>query len=96
MAADALSRYPVDVDAKMVGSELSVIEGCENASDYGEELEVEETPLVLSINFEGPLCAPMLVTEQESWLVDYWKDHEMRAKYFNVAFRELKNPTQWH
>ena len=29
-------------------------------------------------------------------VVDYWKDHEMRAKYFNVAARQLKNPTQWH
>ena len=38
----------------------------------------------------------MRVAEQESWWVDYWKDHEMRAKYFNVAARQLKDPTQWH
>ena len=55
-----------------------------------------ETPLLLSLNFEGPLCAPMRVAEQESWRVDYWKDHEMRAKYFNVVARKLKDPTQWH
>ena len=28
--------------------------------------------------------------------MDYWKDHEMRTKYFNVTARQLKNPTQWH
>ena len=28
--------------------------------------------------------------------MDYWNDHEMRAKYFNVAARQLKYPTQWH
>ena len=39
MAADALSRYPVDVDSKAGGSGLSVIEGGENACDYGEELQ---------------------------------------------------------
>ena len=27
----------------------------------------------------------MRVAEQESWWVDYWKDHEVSAKYFNVA-----------
>ena len=51
---------------------------------------------MLSLNFEGPLCAPIRVAEQESWWVDYWKDHEMRAKYFNVVARQLKDPTQWH
>ena len=50
--------------------------------------------MMLSLNFEGPLCAPMRVAEQESWWVDYWKDHEMRGKYFNVAARQLKDPTQ--
>ena len=35
VAADALSLYPVDVDAKMGGSGLSLIEGGENACDYG-------------------------------------------------------------
>ena len=30
------------------------------------------------------------------WWVDYWKDHEMRDKYFNVTARQLKNQTQWH
>ena len=64
--------------------------------DYGEELQEGETPLMLSLNFKGPLCAPMRVAEQESWWVDYWKDHEMRAKYFIVTARQLKNPTQWH
>ena len=40
MAADALSRYPVDGDAKRGGSVLSVINGGgENACDYGEELQ---------------------------------------------------------
>ena len=24
------------------------------------------------------------------------EDHEIRAKYFNVSARQLKNPTQWH
>ena len=38
----------------------------------------------------------MRVAEQESWWVDYWKDHEMRAKYFNVVARQLKDQTQWH
>ena len=28
--------------------------------------------------------------------MDYWKDHEIRDKYFNVSARQLKNPTQWH
>ena len=28
--------------------------------------------------------------------MDYWKDHEMRPKYFNVVARQLKDPTQWH
>ena len=51
---------------------------------------------MLSLDFEGPLCAHMRVAEQESWWVDYWKDHEIRVKYFNVAARQLKNPTQWH
>ena len=37
VAADALSRYPVDVDAKKWGSELSAIEWGENVCDYGEE-----------------------------------------------------------
>ena len=59
-------------------------------------IAVVETPLLLSLNFEGPLCAPMRVAERESWWVDYWKDHEIRAKYFNVSVRQLKNPTQWH
>ena len=54
------------------------------------------TSLLLNLNFEGPLCAPMRVAEQESWWVDYWKDHEMRAKYFNVVARQLKDPTLWH
>ena len=43
------------------GSELSVIEGGENTCDFGEELEWWETPPTLSLNFEGPLCAPMRV-----------------------------------
>ena len=38
----------------------------------------------------------MSVAEPKSWWVDYWKDHEMRAKYFDVAARQLKNPTQWN
>ena len=38
----------------------------------------------------------MRVAEQESWWVDYWKDHEIMAKHFNVSARQLKNPTQWH
>ena len=38
----------------------------------------------------------MRVAERESWWVDYWKDHEIRDKYFNVSARQLKNPTQWH
>ena len=39
MAADALSRYPVDADVENGVGELSVIEGGgENACDYGEEL----------------------------------------------------------
>ena len=50
----------------------------------------------MHVNFEGPLIAPMLVVEPESWWVDYWKDHEMRPKYFNVVARQLKDPTQWH
>ena len=33
--------------------------------------------MLLSLNFEGPLCAPMRVAERESWWVDYWKDHEV-------------------
>ena len=37
VAADALSRYPVDVDAKSGGSELSAIEGWDNVCDYGKE-----------------------------------------------------------
>ena len=73
-----------------------MIERGESACDYGEELDWGETPLMLSPNFIGPVCAPMRVAEQESWWVDYWKDHEMRAKYFNVTARQLKNPTQWH
>ena len=80
----------------MGGSGLSVIEDGEDACDYGEEAEWVETPSMLSLNFEGPLCAHMRVAEQESLWVDYWKDHEMRAKYFNVAARQLKDPTQWH
>ena len=64
--------------------------------DYGDSLQGGETPVLLSLNFEGQLCAPMRVTELESWWVDYWKDHEIRDKYFNVAARQLKNPTQWH
>ena len=38
----------------------------------------------------------MRVAEAESWWVDYWNDHEMRVKYFIVAARQLKDPTQWH
>ena len=38
----------------------------------------------------------MRVAEQESWWVDYWKDHEMRPKHFNKVARQLKEPTQWH
>ena len=38
----------------------------------------------------------MRVVELESWWVDYWKDHEIRDKYFNVSARQLKDPTQWH
>ena len=37
VAADALSRYPVDGEAKGEGSELSAIEGVENVCDYGED-----------------------------------------------------------
>ena len=55
-----------------------------------------ETTLMLSLNFEGQLCAPMRVAEAESWWVDYWKDHKTRPKYFNVVARQLKDPTQWH
>ena len=55
-----------------------------------------ETPMMLSLNFEGPLCAPMRVAEQESWWVDYLKDHEISVTYFNVVAMQLKNPTQWH
>ena len=57
-----------------------MIEGGENVCDHGEELQGGETPLLLSLNFEGPVCVPMLVAERESWWVDYWKDHEIRAK----------------
>ena len=39
VAADTLSRYPMDADVEGGGSELSVIEWGENACDYGEELE---------------------------------------------------------
>ena len=28
--------------------------------------------------------------------MDYWKDNEIRDKYFNMSTRQLKNPTQWH
>ena len=45
VAADALSRYPVDANVKWGRSELSVIEGGENACDYGEELEVGGDPV---------------------------------------------------
>ena len=38
----------------------------------------------------------MRVAEAESWWVYYWKDHEMRPKYFNLVARQLKDPTQWH
>ena len=38
----------------------------------------------------------MRVAKQESRWVEYWKDDATRAKYFNVAARQLKNPTQWH
>ena len=38
MAADALSRYPMDAETQRWGSGLSVIEGRENVCDYGEEL----------------------------------------------------------
>ena len=38
----------------------------------------------------------MRVAERESWWVDYWKDNEIRDKYFNMSTRQLKNPTQWH
>ena len=55
-----------------------------------------ETPVLLSLNFEGPICAPMRVAELESWWVDYWKDNEIRDKYFNMSTRQLKNTTQWH
>ena len=51
----------MDAEAKRGESVLSVIEGVENACDYGEELQVGETSLMLSLNFEGPLCAPMRV-----------------------------------
>ena len=51
---------------------------------------------MLSLNFEGPLCAPMRLAESDSWWVDYWKDHEMRPKYFNVEARKLKDATLWH
>ena len=69
----------------MVGGVLSVIDGWENACEFGEEVEIGETPQMLNLNFEGPLCAPMRVAEAESWWMYYWKDHEMRAKYFNVV-----------
>ena len=42
-----------------------------------------ETPVLLSLNFEGPICAPMRVAERESWWVDYWKDNEIMDKYFS-------------
>ena len=66
---------------------LSVIERVEDACEFGEELEGGETAQVLSLNCEGPLCAPMRVAEAESWWVDYWKDDVMRPKYFNVVQR---------
>ena len=52
--------------------------------------------MLLSLNFEGPICAPMRVAERESWWVDYWKDNEISDKYYNMSTRQLKNPTQWH
>ena len=39
VAADALSRYPVEVDAKCGGGELSVIKSGEDACEFEEELE---------------------------------------------------------
>ena len=38
----------------------------------------------------------MRVVEAESWWTDYWKDHELRPKYFNVVARQLNDPPQWH
>ena len=64
--------------------------------EFGVELEGGETAHMLSLIFEGPLCAPMRLAEAESWWVDYWKDHEVRPKYFNVVARQLKDPTQWY
>ena len=43
VAADALSRYPVEVYAKGRGSGLSVIKMGEDACEFVEELEVWET-----------------------------------------------------
>ena len=45
----------------MVGGVLSVIDGVENACEFGEEVEIGETPQMLNLNFEGPLYAPMRV-----------------------------------
>ena len=55
----------------MVGGVLSVIDGGENACEFCEEVEIGDTPQMLNLNFEGPVCAPMRVVEAESWLVDY-------------------------
>ena len=28
--------------------------------------------------------------------MDYWKDHEISTKYFNVVARQFNDPSQWH
>ena len=46
---------------------------------------------MLNLNFEGPVCAPMRVVEAQSWSTHYWKNHELRPKYFDVVARQLKD-----
>ena len=47
VAADALSRYPVDAVTKLGWSALSVIEGGGNVCDYGEGLHGVGDPVVV-------------------------------------------------
>ena len=51
VAADALSRYPMDAKISRWGSVLSAIGVGENVCDYGEELQEVGTPMMLSLNF---------------------------------------------
>ena len=44
-----------------------MIKRVDDACEFVEELEWGETPPMVNLNFEGPLCAPMRVAEQESW-----------------------------